>query len=267
MPDIANYAYLWYRTENPFDYLSPDEYYTILDIVTTYSYPCYLSGGPKIERLSPPQKQYLLTDEIGFIRARMEEHGIKPKNITIIQIPRVLYDLFLLVYYTQTQKMRKDILINCGSQPGVATFSDLFGNFERYKTRIARYLEVHTKDILEQNNFIIRKIYYIARGKNPRELYGDTPKKPPKKSAKKSPKKFGFGSPAFHEDFTPKHKGLTPLSNSDSESDSSPKKLGFGSFALDEDMSPATFSAYKKTKEFLAKKKKIEEGTFNGSLR
>ena len=221
MPDIANYAYLWYRTENPFDYLSPNEYYEILEIVTTYSYPCYLSGGQAIDRIPALQKEYLLNDEIGFIRARMSERGINPDNITIIQIPRVLYDLFLLVYYTQTQKLRKDILINCGSQPGVATSSDLFGNFRSYKTSIARYLEKYTNDILELNHFIIRKIYYIVRGKEPKESYDDT-------SGSRRVQRPGHG---FASKFG---------------------ELGEG------DMSPATFQEHQSTKKYLTDKSKKE---------
>ena len=218
MPDIANYAYLWYKTENPFEYLSLAEYYEILEIVTTYSYPCYLSGGPAIDGIKTlQQKNFLLNDEIGFIRARMSERGINPDNITIIQIPRVLYDLFLLVYYTQTQKLRKDILINCGSQPGVATSSDLFGNFEGYKRRIADYIEKYTNDILELNHFIIRKIYYIVRGKEPKESYDDT-------SGSRRVQRPGHG---FASEFSEFDEG---------------------------DMSPTTFQAQKSTQQFLAKK-------------
>ena len=162
-----------------------------------------------------PQKNLLLNDEIGFIRARMSESRINLDNITIIQIPRVLYDLFLLVYYTQTQKLRKDILINCGSQPGVTTSSDLFGNFEKYKTRIARYLREYTNDILELNHFIIRKIYYIVRGKEPKKSYDDT-------SGSRRVQRPGLAS-----EFSEFDEG---------------------------DMSPTTFLAQKSTKQFLAKK-------------
>lgn len=218
MPDIANYAYLWYKTENPFEYIRPDEYEEIFDIVRTFSYPCYLSGGPAIDRLPPRQKEYLLNDEIGFIRARMSEHGIKPDNITIIQIPRVLYDLFVLVYYIQTRKPRNYIVVTCDS-----AWLD-FGNFKKYNQRIAHYLAENKNNILELNHFIIRKIYYIVRGKEPKESYDDT-------SMSRREQRHGLG---LGLGFGPGHAG----------------ELGDG------DMSPATFQEHQSTKRYLAKEAK-----------
>ena len=211
MPDIANYAYLWYKTQNPFEHITVHECEEIFNIVTTFSYPCYLSGGPAIDRIPHFQKEYLLNDEIGFIRARMFERGIKPDNITIIQIPRVLYDLFVLVYYIQTRKPRNYIVVTCDS-----AWLD-FGNFKKYNQRIAHYLAENKNNILELNDFIIRKIYYIVRGKEPKESYDDT-------SGSRRVQRPGHG---FASEFSEFDEG---------------------------DMSPTTFQAQKSTQQFLAKK-------------
>ena len=215
MPDIANYAYLWYKTQNPFEHITVHECEEIFNIVTTFSYPCYLSGGPAIDRIPHFQKEYLLNDEIGFIRARMFERGIKPDNITIIQIPRVLYDLFVLVYYIQTRKPRNYIVVTCDS-----AWLD-FGNFKKYNQRIAHYLAENKNNILELNDFIIRKIYYIVRGKEPKESYDDT-------SGSRRVQRPGHG---FASKFG---------------------ELGEG------DMSPATFQEHQSTKKYLTDKSKKE---------
>jgi len=96
--DITNYAYVWYKRD-PAQLLefSRDELEKIHDIIMNYSYPCYLAGYDSVRLLPDDQKDKLLNSELVFIREKMTEAGLG--HIVIIQIPRILYDLFN-VYYT-----------------------------------------------------------------------------------------------------------------------------------------------------------------------
>lgn len=75
--DITNYAYIWYK-KDPTKLLefTPEEQKIILKIILDYSYPCYLAN----DSISVMSKACLV-------------------DVMIIQIPRVLYDLFNFYYY------------------------------------------------------------------------------------------------------------------------------------------------------------------------
>jgi hypothetical protein len=95
MTDILNYAYVWFKTD-PDQQFTQDEELKIYEIILNYSYPCYL-GSSLISSMSPTDKTELLEHELLFIRKKFQEVGLA--NVTIIQIPRVLYDLFNIYYY------------------------------------------------------------------------------------------------------------------------------------------------------------------------
>jgi len=71
MPDITNYAYIWYKEAKPlpdigfFQGRTTVQGKTICDIITSYSYPCYLANKD-VSSLSDTDKERLLHDEIGF---------------------------------------------------------------------------------------------------------------------------------------------------------------------------------------------------------
>ena len=94
-PDITNYAYVWYKRD-PEQLLefTEEELEKIYEIILNYSYPCYLAGSELINRMSPEEKTKLLQHELLFIREKMAEAGLS--HVIIMQIPRVLYDLFNL---------------------------------------------------------------------------------------------------------------------------------------------------------------------------
>ena len=94
-PDITNYAYVWYKID-PEQLLefTEEELEKIYEIILNYSYPCYLAGSELINRMSPEEKTKLLQHELLFIREKMAEAGLS--HVIIMQIPRVLYDLFNL---------------------------------------------------------------------------------------------------------------------------------------------------------------------------
>jgi hypothetical protein len=96
MSDITNYAYVWY-TRDASSQITEDDLEKIYEIILNYSYPCYLSGSEVIRRLTPEEKTKLLQHELSFIEEKMEMAGLS--HIIMMQIPRVLYDLFN-IYFT-----------------------------------------------------------------------------------------------------------------------------------------------------------------------
>jgi len=99
--DIINYAYVWYKRD-PAQLLqfSRDELEKIHEIIMNYSYPCYLAGNATVMALSYDEKNKLLNRELIFIRDKMIEAG-GLADIVIIQIPRILYDLFNIYFNNQ----------------------------------------------------------------------------------------------------------------------------------------------------------------------
>ena len=172
MPDITNYAYLWYRNDNPLSEISPRENNIIYKIVTTFSYPCYLSGADIIRSLLPEDKNELLHNEIGFIRKRIQRAGLS--HIHIIQIPRVLYDLFSLIYSVEKKTRIYEIMISCEEDDARSSLDD-FILFEDYVRRIGLHMKEVKYQILALNSFIMDKIHYIANGGPPLKNY-DMPK-------------------------------------------------------------------------------------------
>ena len=101
--DITNYAYVWYTQDNPLTKVSQEDLDKIHKIIINYSYPCYL-GNDSIRELAPDDKKKIIYQELLFIREKMAEDGLS--HVTIIQIPRILYDLFNLYYTTSTDELR-----------------------------------------------------------------------------------------------------------------------------------------------------------------
>lgn len=104
MSDITNYGYIWYRTDGRLlvDF-KKEEKDAIFQIITNYSYPCYLSGSDLIKGLSEDKAKLLLHNELEFIREKMAEVGLA--HIVMMQIPRLLYDLFNLQHSEKTKLM------------------------------------------------------------------------------------------------------------------------------------------------------------------
>ena len=158
MPDITNYAYIWYNEENPLSYIEPLQANIIFLIVTSYSYPCYLA---KDDVKGDANKQQLLHDEIGFIRDIMK-YNTDLSGITIVQIPRVLYDLLGLIYFVKRPQLSV-IEISCRDN-----------SYNNYASYISSSISGHDNlknHILQLNAFILNKIGYIVGGGKPPSSY------------------------------------------------------------------------------------------------
>jgi len=187
MPDIANYAYIWYDEANPLSDISvlnvrstvqsrpTFQGQTICDLITAYSYPCYLANKDVVSSLTEPEKHRLLHDEIGFLRDRMKRYDFLT-GIALVQIPRVLYDLLCLIYFveTSTSSSVSFIDMNCGS--------DFYKTYASYLSRIEQYLSRGDNNyklrILQLNTFILNKIGYIVGGGKPPTSYDMKSDKP-----------------------------------------------------------------------------------------
>ena len=142
--DITNYAYVWYKTDPAqLSQFSEDELDKIHEIIMNYSYPCYLAGYDLVRLLPDDQKSKLLNSELVFIREKMIEANLG--HIVIIQIPRILYDLFN-IYCTDNTTSKYHFLYTCSYS--LRTL-DNFNEFNKKNTRYCK------QSIFSLNNRII----------------------------------------------------------------------------------------------------------------
>ena len=163
MPDITNYAYIWYNEENPLSAIGVLNANIIFQYVTSYSYPCYLANND-VSSLSDTNKHQLLHDEIGFIRDIMDISELQ--GIKLVQIPRVLYDLLGLIYFVETRTHLSFITISC--------ITDFHKNYASYISSSIKQYSGHDNfknHILQLNAFILNKIGYIVGGGKPPSSY------------------------------------------------------------------------------------------------
>jgi hypothetical protein len=148
--DITNYAYIWYKKDlTKLLEFTSDEKEIIYNIIINFSYPCYLANN-SIRDMSLEDKKELLECELLFIRKKIEETCLV--DINIMQIPRVLYDLFNLnYYYTYNPKNIKDIEYNYNNET--------IQNKNSYNSYTFHKMEIVKKNIFELNYIIIN---YIA---------------------------------------------------------------------------------------------------------
>ena len=173
MPDITNYAYIWYNEANPLSAIRVPHANTIFQYVTSYSYPCYLANND-VSRLSDNNKHQLLHDEIGFIRDIMVISELQ--GIELVQIPRVLYDLLSLVYFVESRTHISVIEIHCKYNGSYQTYASYISHINQYLLTGNNNFK---NDILQLNTFILKKIGYIVGGGEPPSSYVfDTTKKP-----------------------------------------------------------------------------------------
>jgi hypothetical protein len=148
--DIINYAYIWYKKDltKLLDF-TQEELEIIYNIIINFSYPCYLANN-SIRDMSLEDKQELLEHELFFIQKKIEEACLV--DIVMMQIPRVLYDLFNLnYYYTYKPENIKDIEYNYSNET--------IQNKNSYNCYTFHKMEIVKKNIFELNYIIIN---YIA---------------------------------------------------------------------------------------------------------
>lgn len=158
--DIANYAYLWYKrdTEQLLEF-TEEELDKIYEIMLNYSYPCYLTGSELISRMSPEEKIKLLQHESSFIKEKMAEAGLA--HIIMMQIPRVLYDLFNL-YLTNRDGNVYRFDYDC--DPAISKMVD-------YNALTRKYTDSVKKNIFELNAFIVNYVQEQYSMANIRSFY------------------------------------------------------------------------------------------------
>ena len=164
MSDITNYVYVWYTRDA--SQITEDDLDKIYEIVLNYSYPCYLSGSEVITRLTPEEKTKLLQHELSFIEEKMETAGLS--HIIMMQIPRVLYDLFNL-YFTFNHTnvdvvdvMNTKFVYRCSA--AIAKMSD-------YNTLTREYTDSVKGNIFALNAFIVNYIQEKYSMSNIRDSY------------------------------------------------------------------------------------------------
>lgn len=158
--DIANYAYVWYTKDNPLTKVSQKDLDKIHKIIINYSYPCYL-GNDSISGFTPDDKKKIIYQELLFIREKMAEVGLS--HITIIQIPRILYDLFNLYYTTSTDELRSKFVTWASNMRFVFECSMKIETMAKYNALVHEYTESVKENILLLNEFIIEELNSLAQ--------------------------------------------------------------------------------------------------------
>jgi hypothetical protein len=153
--DITNYAYIWYNKDpNNLLTLTVQDKITIYNLINTYSYPNYLARHEVQNDMSAEDKKELLNNELLFIQKKFLEFNLG--HIIVLQIPRILYDLFNLYYYYSNGFSLK-YRYYCDD---TSLQSKL--NYNKYTLSLIKEIE---NNIFELNNIIISKIsVYIING-------------------------------------------------------------------------------------------------------
>ena len=146
MSDITNYAYIWYKKD-----LTSEEQDIILKIILDYSYPCYLAND-SIQTMSEADRKELLEHELLFIQKKFVEVCLV--DVMIMQIPRVLYDLFNLLY-SYTYNVDKKFFYQ---QLPIKPSDPLINTIEEYNHLTFIYTESVKENIFKLNDLIIKII-------------------------------------------------------------------------------------------------------------
>ena len=146
--DIANYAYIWFNKSKPLETIIQAEKNFIHETITKGTFPTYLN----LKAYTYAEKMELFANEITFVKKQFSKKGFS--HITILQIPRILYDLFnLLFYYYKYPNGYKftGILIpySCRS------INDKIDKIEDYIYYTNKIIEKCKDNIFELNNRII----------------------------------------------------------------------------------------------------------------
>ena len=145
--DIANYAYIWFNNESKT--ITEKEKDFIHDTITKGTFPTYL------QEYTDADKEEILANEIKFVRKKFTAAGFS--HITILQIPRILYDLFNLLYFYDTHSGQyatpeEIITYTCA---GIIESENAINTIDKYKA-YANYNINKVKDkIFELNDKII----------------------------------------------------------------------------------------------------------------
>jgi hypothetical protein len=99
--DIANYAYIWFNNSDPYKTITEKEKDFIHETITKGTFPTYLQQKYLQQKYSDDERQALFTNEIEFVRQKFTDTNLS--HITILQMPRILYDLFNLFSFYNTQ--------------------------------------------------------------------------------------------------------------------------------------------------------------------
>ena len=150
MPDITNYAYVWYARD-PSQQITQEDLDKIYEIILNYSYPCYLSGSALIRALTPEEKTKLLQHELSFIEEKMETAGLS--HIVMMQIPRVLYDLFNLYFTFMYRQKFTDLSLSSIPTFDYACYLELH-KMNDYDVITRRYTDSVKDNIFALNAFI-----------------------------------------------------------------------------------------------------------------
>jgi hypothetical protein len=141
--EIINYQYVWFqlnKDKSAFQTISDDIHLKILkDVILKYSFPC-CNNHP--ESLTIEEKILIVSDEYTIIKNKVSEIS---KEIQIIRIPRIIYDLVINEYVTFLPQL-KEIKINF----------DYSYDFTEYQAKLDDF---YSRDILLKGIIEVNKLF------------------------------------------------------------------------------------------------------------
>lgn len=141
--EIINYHYVWFqlnKDKSAFETISDDIHLQILkNVILKYSFPC-CNNHP--ESLTEEEKKLIISDEYTLIKKNLNEIS---KEIQIIRIPRIIYDLVINEYVTLLPQL-KEIKI---------TFDYIY-YFTEYQAKLDDF---YSRDILLKGIIEVNKLF------------------------------------------------------------------------------------------------------------
>src|SRR5437868_14637419 len=100
---FLNFTYILYNGKvcesNQFDYKpAPKDKLNLFNLILKYHYPCCMNIHTQ-SKLSQEEKQMLINDEVLLFSQKISEYNkVNQTNYKFFQIPRVLYDLCVILF-------------------------------------------------------------------------------------------------------------------------------------------------------------------------
>jgi hypothetical protein len=147
--------------------------YIYNNIILKYTYPCYMSNTD----LTLDEIKAIKIDEYAFVKNKIHEYN---SNITVIQIPRILYDLFNILYQIRTTDMfsfeifdfmleSSEYMINYSSYTEYTNILNrrYIDDIIKLNNIITEYItsQVSTEELLKLMDVVIDKIYTELKDK------------------------------------------------------------------------------------------------------
>ena len=139
---MLNYYYIYYNTNNTEIDIEDPIHDIIYDILLRYSFPSFMNSEYE---LTPDEIESIKDNEFEFIKSKIDS------NITIIQIPRIIYDLFNMISIIETRPPVFDIDVSPSKNDFIELCSNISRHNNEYKSAIINLNNNFYKTYIQSN--------------------------------------------------------------------------------------------------------------------